>query len=83
MMTKTTVIKKTVCFENKRYRLSYCLVKKDDIHYGIKVNCKYQNIIETEQIWVGNSYRDAMRLLYLFATETVFPVALKETWENL
>ena len=83
MLTKITVLKKIVRHKNQNYRLTYRLLLQDDFHYGIEVTCQYGNITETENILVGDNRRDALRLLYLFAKETVFPVALRETFENL
>ena len=83
MISKTTVIKKIVCNEHKQYQLTYTLLLEDDFHYGIEVSCQYGTTTETERIWVGERYWDALSVLRLFAKETVFPIALKETWENL
>lgn len=83
MITKTKVIRKIVCCEKKRYQLTYSIVSKDNCSYGIEVTCRSQNVTETERIRVGESYRYALWLLRLFAKETVFPIALKETFENL
>ncbi|MBR5240159.1 MAG: hypothetical protein IKW04_06265 [Clostridia bacterium] len=83
MISKTTSIKKIVRNENKHYHLTYTLLLEDDFHYGIEVTCRYENTTETERIWVGQRYWDALSVLRLFAKETVFPIALKETWENL
>ncbi len=82
-MMKATVMKKTVCYGNKQFQLTYRLLLKDGFHYGIQVDCCYGNITESERIWTGQNRQATLRLLYLFAKETVFPVALKETFENL
>lgn len=83
MITKTTVIKKAVCFHHKRYQLTYNLLSKDDLQYGIEVKCNYHNTTEQERILIGTNRNEALRILFLFAKETVFPIALKETYENL
>ncbi len=83
IMMKTTVIKKTVCYGNKRFQLTYRLLVKDGLHYGIQVDCCCKNTMESERIWTGRNRINTLRLLYLFAKETVFPVALRETFENL
>ncbi len=83
MISKTSVIKKVVHQKNKQFYLTYSLVAKDDFRYGIEVTCQQHSTRETERIWTGSNYRESLRLLYLFAKETVFPIALKETWENL
>ena len=83
MITKTTLIKKIVYANHKQYQLTYCLLREDDFRYGIEVTCRYGNITETEQICVGENRGEALRILRLFAKETVFPVALWETFENL
>ncbi len=83
MLIKTTVMKKMIRFENQKYRLTYTLLSEDDVRYGIKVTCRYGNVIESENIWLGENRKNALKILYLFAKETVFPVALRETYENL
>lgn len=83
MIMKTTVTKKNVCYGNKRYQLTYRLLLGDDLYYGLEVICRHQNTVETERIRIGTNKQKALRILSLFAKETVFPVALKETWENL
>lgn len=83
MIMKTTVTKKNVCYGNKRYQLTYRLLLEDDLYYGVEVICRHQNTVETERIRIGKNKQEALKLLRLFAKETVFPVALKETWENL
>lgn len=83
MTTKTKVIKKIVCYENKQYQLTYSLLSEDDGDYGIEVVCRCRNVVETECVQVGNNRQKALSLLWLFAKETVFPVALRETYDNL
>lgn len=83
MITKITVTKKNVCYENKRFHLCYRLLKRSDFCYGIEVSCADGNTTEADHIWVGKSYGETIKLLHLFAEETVFPVALKETYDNL
>ena len=83
MISKIKTIKKVVFHNNKPYHLTYTLLLEDDFHYGIETTCRYDHITETERIWVGERYWDALSVLRLFAKETVFPIALKETWENL
>ena len=83
MMTKITVIKKTVRYNNKLFKLTYYLLLKDDFHYGIRVDCCDGNTIETEHLWTGQNRQATLSLLYRFAKETVFPIALKETFENI
>ena len=83
MVTKTTVIKKIVCDGKKQYRLTYNLLTEHDSKYGMEVICQWRNVTETEQIQIGSNRNDALRILRLFAKESVFPVALLETWENL
>ncbi len=83
MTTKTKVIKKIVCDGKNDYQLTYSLLSEDDCDYGIEVVCRCRNVLETECIRVGNNRQKALSLLWLFAKETVFPVALKETYDNL
>ena len=83
MITKIKVTQKIVCCCNKQYMLTYSLVSEDDCQYGIEVTCKYSNITEQEQILIGTNRNEALGILSLFAKETVFPIALKETFENL
>lgn len=83
MLTKTTMIKKTVCHGHKQFKLVYSLLLEDDIRYGIRVDCCYGNTTETECTFTGRNRAETLRLLYLFAKETVFPVALQETFANL
>lgn len=83
MTTRITAHKKIVCAENKHYHLIYNLLSEDDVRYGIEVICRYANVTETEQLWLGTNRAEAFGILSLFAKETVFPVALRETWENL
>jgi len=83
MMTRIKTIQKNVRYGRKQFKLTYYLLLKDSFYYAIRVDCWDQNNVETNQIWVGTNRSKALQTFYLFAKETVFPVALQETWENL
>lgn len=82
MVTQTTMAKKQVRYGSKQYALEYRLVYQEEKGYGIEVLCQSGTTTEREQVFVKGTKRQVMDLVRLFAAETVFPIALKETLEN-
>ncbi len=82
MVTETTLAKKIVHYGDKRYRLCYRLIDCDVKGYGIKIVCQSSNLTEHECVFLEGTKAQITEIVRLFARETVFPIALRETLEN-
>ena len=79
MVSKTIVARKKVLFRDKCYRRTYRLVTEENTRYGIEILCKCGNEVEQDCVFLDTTRSRAYKIVRLFAQETVFPIALRET----
>ncbi len=82
MIVETTVAKKQVLYRDKCYRLWYRLITEESDRHSIEILCKCKNEVEREKVPFNGTRQQAYEIVKLFAQESVFPIALKETLEN-
>lgn len=82
MIVETTIARRQVKYRDKSYRLCYRLITEDHTRHSIEVVCSCKGEVERERVWVDGTKEEVQSILRLFARETVFPIALKETLEN-
>lgn len=83
MVVETTVARKRVVYRGKCYRLWYRLITEEESRHAIEILCKCEKEAEREKVFLDGTRQQAYEIVKLFAQELVFPVALKETLENL
>ena len=79
MVKKITVAKKKVLYRDKCFRLTYRFIIEEESRYGIEVLCVCGNETEREQVYLDTTKEQAYKIARLFAHQTVYPIALKET----
>lgn len=82
MVIETTVAKKRVLFRDKCYVLTYRLITHTPTRHQIEILCQCNREVEREKTFFMGTQHQAYKIVKLFAAETVFPIALKETLEN-
>ncbi|MBQ7950605.1 MAG: hypothetical protein IJ278_02650 [Clostridia bacterium] len=82
MVMETTVAKKRVLFRDKCYFLTYRLITHAPNRHQIEILCKCNRETEREKAFFLGTKHQAYKIVKLFAEESVFPIALKETLEN-
>ena len=82
MVTETTLAKKQVSYGSQSYTLCYRLIDHEEKGYGIEIICRSFGKRERECVFLKARKGEVERILRLFAKETVFPIALRETLDN-
>ena len=78
MVTKITVAKKKVLYRDKCFRLTYRFII-EEIRYGIEILCVCGHETEQERVYLDTTREQAYKIAKLFASQTVYPIALRET----